>query len=294
MYKVILWGFGNCYNLMKNTIAYFEITKQLEVVCIAASDKYMEVLDDYRVIYPCDIREEEYDYIFVMSDKYFDDIVEIGTKKYGIDRKKMISFKILQIPQLNLKDYFTLYESDITIVSNNCWGGCIYNTLGMECQSPFKNLFLNDDDYIKVYSNLKYYMEKSLVMSHYAVDLHAGNEYPVLLLEDIEIHCNHADNVQQAIDDWERRKAKINWSNVYYEMSTNDKVMANKFLKTLDGKNGICFVPWKANEEKMLHIEQAPGQKYYWEAITGNATLGTYGLKYSLVDLLLGKKRLRY
>lgn len=294
MYKMILWGLGNCYNLMKNTIAWYEITKQMEVVCIAASDVYMEKLDGYRVIHPSCIRHEEYDYILVMSDIQYHAIVECGINEYGIPRNKMISYKILQIPQLNLDDYFKVYESNITIVSNNCWGGLIYNTLGIECISPFKNLFLNDDDYIKCCMDLAKYMNEVPVFSHYESDLHSRKKYPVLHINDIEIHCNHADNEAQAIEDWERRRKKINWSNIYYEMYTANQEVADRFVDFLGDKKGICFVPWETNAKRMLYLQQAPNQKYFWEAVIANATLGTYGLKYSIVDLLLGEIQLRY
>jgi len=50
MYKILLWGLGYCYNIMKNTISYFEYCSQLKVVAVVANDAYMVKLDGYPVI----------------------------------------------------------------------------------------------------------------------------------------------------------------------------------------------------------------------------------------------------
>ncbi len=294
MYKVLLWGLGNSYNIMKNTISYFEYTKQLEVVAIIANDVYMSTLDGYPVIKPNKISVYIWDYIIVMSDNSFETIVDNAVADYKIPRSKLIPYKILQIPDLILKDYIKLKESNISIISNNCWGGIIYQTLGLECKSPFKNLFLYDDDYLRLISNLEKYMELEPQFSHYEDEPHSGIKYPVLQIDDVQIHCNHVKDSKIAIDDWNRRKKKINYDNLFIEMYTSNREAAEIFITKLNNNNGICFVPWESDHQHLMTLELAPGQKEFWQAVNVNASLNTYGLKYSLIDLLNGKMTLRY
>ena len=43
-----------------------------------------------------------------------------------------------------------LDNKDFTIISNNCWGGMIYESYGMQKLSPTVGLFFMSEDYIKL------------------------------------------------------------------------------------------------------------------------------------------------
>ncbi len=294
MYKTLIWGLGYTYNVMKNTVAYFEYTSQIEVVAIVSNDIYLQKLDGYNVINPCDIWRFQWDFIVVMSDINFNQIVEEAVNQYSIERDRMIPYRVLQIPNLSFDKYYQLKKSRISIVSNNCWGGIIYRTLGLECLSPFKNLFLKDEDYLKMIQDIKSYMSIEPIGKRCETDPHSAKVYPVLEIGDIEIHCNHAENFEMAINDWNRRKSKINYSNLYVEMYTMNPLVAEKFVEKTIGYKGICFVPWKTTEKKLLTLEMPSKHKEFWETVNANASMNAYGLKYSLVDLLNGEIVLRY
>ncbi|HHS93529.1 MAG TPA: DUF1919 domain-containing protein, partial [Campylobacterales bacterium] len=44
-------------------------------------------------------------------------------------------------------------KHDFSIISNNCWGTFIYKKYGLPYQSPFVNLFIFADDYLKLLEN---------------------------------------------------------------------------------------------------------------------------------------------
>lgn len=293
MHKLLIWGLGNCYNIMKNTISYLEICSQIKVVAIVANDAYMLILDGYPVIKPSEIGEYKWDYIIVMSDIYYDSIVNDAINNYGIGRDKLIPYRVLQIPNISFQKYIKLKESSVSIISNNCWGGVAYHTLGLECLSPFKNLFLKDDDYLRVIKNLKQYMAEEPVLKRYKISSN-HSRYPVLQIDDIEIYCNHTSDGEQAIKDWNRRKSKINFDNLYIEMYTTNPNIATRFIEETIGYKGICFVPWITNESKLLTLEMPSKHKEFWETVNANGSLNSYGLKYSLIDLLNGDVVLRY
>ena len=117
MLRVLLWGMGKEYNTNINSIKYFETTNQFE---------------GYRVYNDTELNLIDYDYIIVMSEKYFKDIQHnLITRK--VDKKKIISYKVLLLPGVKFEHYIRLFQNCPTIISNNCWGGIVYNTLGMEC-----------------------------------------------------------------------------------------------------------------------------------------------------------------
>lgn len=130
-YRILLWGIGTRYNQMKNIISWYEVTHQFEVVGITAKVlPGFAKLDGYTFVKPFEV---SFDYIIVLSDKYFNEIVQNAVSEYGISASKFIKYRILLVPDLNFSDYIKLKESKISIISNNCWGGnCIsYTWVGM-------------------------------------------------------------------------------------------------------------------------------------------------------------------
>ncbi len=51
-----------------------------------------------------------------------------------------------------------LNNKDFTIISNNCWGGYIYDRYGLKYMTPTIGGIFFPDDYIKFISNLDYYL----------------------------------------------------------------------------------------------------------------------------------------
>lgn len=149
-YKVIVYGIGAEFAKLYNILKYLEITDQIEIVALTAKDiPQYKSIDGYKIINKNSIKNIEHDYIVIMSTKYFHDI-RLELIADNLQEEKIIPCSILSIPNLRFDDYIKIKNRNISIISNNCWGGIVYNTLGMKCRSPFKNLFLNDNDYIKI------------------------------------------------------------------------------------------------------------------------------------------------
>lgn len=240
-YRLLLWGIGKIYNQHLSVLKYFECLDQIEVVGIMANYNYkFNTLDGYNVYPAAELNNVQYDYIMIMSDRSYWNIFEDLLSK-GLTKEKLLSYKVLEIPGLNFESYIQLKNSNISIISNNCWGGLAYNALGLEALSPFKNMFLLDEDYIKLLQNLKEYCSENVLPHTYGVDLHSKEKYPILKLKDIEFHCNHCDTYDEAIDNWERRVKKLNYDNLFVMMYTENKEIAHKFAKLSFGKK-ICFV----------------------------------------------------
>lgn len=51
---------------------------------------------------------------------------------------------------------FGLKNKKFSIISNNCWGGIVYDIFGLQYLSPTIGLFMFSDDYIRFCENLKF------------------------------------------------------------------------------------------------------------------------------------------
>ena len=210
----------------------------------------------------------------------------------GVDNAKILRGKILNIPNMDFKEYVKLKQSKLTIVSNTCWGGMLYATLGMECLSPFKNLYFYDTDYIKVLSNFKEYMEIEPQFQKFGSI--GGRNYPILRIKDIDIHCNHDADPDEAIEKWNRRRKKINYNNMLVEMSTFDRKIAEKFCDLKNYNKKVCLVPFEMNCKYVVKLEMLPGQKEFWQTANETAVLGVDTYNFSIIDLCNGIIKHRY
>jgi len=117
-----------------------------------------------------------------------------------------------------------LIKNDFTIISNNCWGGMVYESYDLIKQSPTVGLFMIASDYIKFLSKLDEYISAELTfisprdsrwkeIPQVSCDKRFG-KYPVGLLEleneSIELFFLHYRNEKEAFDKWNRRCKRIN------------------------------------------------------------------------------------
>ncbi len=130
-----------------------------------------------------------------------------------------------------------LKNKNFSIVCSNCMGGLIYHRLNQKFMSPTINLWLHQPDFLKFVTNLKYYISQELAF------VESEYNYPVGKLDDITIHFNHSIDELQAYTDWNRRKKRINYDNLYIIMYDRDGITKNDILKLKDinCKNLIVF-----------------------------------------------------
>jgi len=157
--------------------------------------------------------------------------------------------------------------TDFTIISNNCWGGLVYQYFGLQYASPTIGLFMMDDDYIKFLENLDYYLSQTLVFishgeSKYKERLQgettAKDCYPIALLDDVEVHFMHYKTEDEAQNKWEYRKQRINKNRLLVKMSqrSSDDVTILERFELLPYKNKICFTESMREGKVFIHIPE--------------------------------------
>lgn len=143
-----------------------------------------------------------------------------------------------------------LRNNSFTIISNNCWGGFIYQSYKLSYATPTIGLFFMAEDYIKFLSKLDYYLEQTIIevpsnSSKWNYKLSHKNNwgYPIGRLDDIEIHFLHYESIEEAKTAWIRRCKRINRKNLLVKFCDQNEC-SYKYLKEFDSlpfANKICF-----------------------------------------------------
>lgn len=289
--RLILWGIGKIYNAMSNLLRSYAALEQIEIVAVTAQDlPDFRMLDGFMLIRTEEIQNLEYDYLMVMSDDYFGEIANAAMSMHHVPREKIVSYRILEIPYFNFPKYDRIRKANVSIVSNNCWGGVLYNTLGMECTSPFKNVSFAPGDYIKILSDLRHYMSVDPIWTgKVEMDANQNREVPMLELDDVFIKCNHDPDAETAICNWKRRRGKFNWDNILVEMYAEEPEVEKAFGKVSEqfGKR-ICFVPYASEEDYSIQLPLMAGQTKFYETVISNARLGKNAMVYRILEIMDG------
>ena len=223
--------------------------------------------------------------------------VTANAHKLNLPEEKLLGDWIVCIPGFTLKKYRHLQRSRLSIFSMNCFGGCISNVFGLPFRSPFVNLQLLEQDFIKFLREPHSYIEKE---PHFEKMTNKFKWYtlsstvPLLSLEDISLNMTHYKKAEESISQWNDRKTRINWYNLLVIMFTNTKDDNEKILQEFDvlpyGKK-VCFVPFKSDLDSAWYINHRVDKEA--KSFTGSIHRFMFGqfFYYDPFDMLLyGKK----
>lgn len=284
--KVLLWGIGGEYNKNSNLISYYS-NNQFDIIGITdVNPPKHSSIDSIKIISLMDLCYFEFDYILICSSKWYKEIMSEAISVTGLSSEKIFPVRVLSIPGFNFDKLCYISESQYSFISNNCWGGMLSYTLGIEGRSPFKNLSISDNDYLKLLSDFNNYMNLTPKFTgEWSYDNNSKKDVPMLELGDIKIKCNHYDNPQYAIKKWEERKRKINYNSLFFEMYTESREVANEFARL--NLNGIkkCFVPFKTENNFLVYLPKQTGQNYFYETVNNAVTVNGKGFIYDIFSL---------
>jgi len=119
--------------------------------------------------------------------------------------------------RINKRNRLRLRNRDITLIASNCNGCLMLHDLGLRFNSPFVNLFVEADDFIRLLQRFDYYMSKELEFAE-----NTAENYPVAYLEDVKIHFVHYKTEDEAREKWVSRKARMNMDNCYILFTDRD------------------------------------------------------------------------
>lgn len=154
---------------------------------------------------------------------------------------------------------------DFTIISNNCWGGTIYESYGIKKMSPTVGMFIMPEDYLKFCEKFDYYISQSLVFinpdsSKWKTQLcqkSNWNTYRIGRLADIELHMLHYHDENIALKKWNSRIMRINKKRILYKFNDQNGATPDHIRRFIELplKNRLCFVAsknYRVNDEVIL------------------------------------------
>ncbi|SFJ38905.1 Uncharacterized protein, DUF1919 family [Terrisporobacter glycolicus] len=192
-------------------------------------------------------------------------------------KKKIINLYKKTIGKINNKK---IKNKNITIISNNCWGGIFYRNNNLEYCSPTLGMFFMADEYIKFIYEMKKYIESEI--QFISVDQSRYCQYLKMIkydglvaqILDLEICFLHYDSEEEAKEKWNRRKERINWDNILFKF--NDQNLCTyenlKRFNEFEAKNKICFTSKKYSELKTVQIKKYEKYNYVLDDIKSYKT----------------------
>ena len=239
MALIVLIGDVKSYQSKFNLIER-EINKgNISIVATFLSDDVdYDFLDESPIVNSLDeLKSTPFDYFVTLDDdKTWYDVIP---NEFGFNRK-IIPIRVFEIPYFDFAKYEKLLQNPPSIISRHCWGGLLFNQLGLKFTSPFVNLFLIDKDFNKLSKNFSYYMSQELVFDREEYEHNLKRNYPVGRLDDVCIYFNHYTSFEEAKRKWDERKERINYNNLFFETTTEVRGYAIDFDSIpLDHK--ICF-----------------------------------------------------
>lgn len=252
MYKCLLWGAGKEFASNTQLIKFYEQRREIEVVGITSNEKIYSNVLGWCFIPKNYISDYSIDVVVVMMEEPDASVYE-EIYNSGFGYENVLNVKVLTIPEFTFERYLRIKANPPTIFSPMCWGGVTYHSLCMRFESPFINMFLFEDDYMKFLDSPKSFIECDLKFKKTGWNEIMKKEYPVADCDGIELHFNHYDSFEEARNIWEKRKQRINWDNILVMMFTDSQQTADEFLKKHYLKK-ILFTSFEINDKNAVYL----------------------------------------
>lgn len=155
---------------------------------------------------------------------------------WGVPAEKLIPARTLLLPGFRMDEYAALRARGLTLVSDNCWGGLMYHTLGLELSSPFVNMFVHTDEFARLVSDLPHYLAQPLVPERLCTRRGGAVVYPVVKLGDVHLFFNHVTTpaeLEVYAEKWYRRRERMDLEHVLVESSFNTPEEEARFAPLL-------------------------------------------------------------
>lgn len=155
-------------------------------------------------------------------------IIESGITKIKLYLRKVYCKTIVR----------KLENNDFSIIASNCNGAFILHDLGIRFNSPFVNLWMKPDDFIRFLSNINHYLSCEMMFVE-----EPDISYPIGLLDDVRIYFQHYLTKETAKEKWNERVKRINFNNLFIMFTDRDGCSYQNLceFEALPYKNKVVF-----------------------------------------------------
>ena len=231
-----------------------------------------------------------FDYDLILVTGHVVDLAPIlkEAAELGLDTDKFVLDRTVLIPGFTIEKYKELRHSELSILSMGWWAGIAYHRLGLPALSPTVGMYTSEEHFMNFLPEARWHLKKDLHFerTEYNADLRIN--YPIFWLDGTQWFMNGFTNDADALETWNERKNKINWSNVLVTMHTSSPAVLERF-DCLPYPKKACFVPFDTELESGFYLNPAYCGGNLLQAAEGIATGAVRA--YDVWDLLLyGKK----
>lgn len=108
-------------------------------------------------------------------------------------------------------------KRNITLLSQNCIGGVLYHMLGLPFNSPTINMFIEDENFVKLAENPEHYfsVDAEPFEERHIDSMDESLVYPIIKVDDIILCCQHYKNCADAVTAWNKRRLRVDINNLF-------------------------------------------------------------------------------
>lgn len=131
-----------------------------------------------------------------------------------------------------------LNNKEFSIIASNCNGAFLLHDLGLRFNSPFVNLWMKPDDFIRFLTDIDHYLSCEMTFVE-----EPGISYPIGLLDDVRIYFQHYPTKEAAKEKWVERSKRINFNNLFIMFTDRDGCTYQNLcdFEALPYKNKVVF-----------------------------------------------------
>ena len=156
---VILWGNKDGYRETLPRLRSLCRRGEIRIVGYTQTEEIRKkTVNGFPVVSPGGINGSLCDLILIFDWRSYGAVAAFLLDQPGITRENLLPGWLLRDRDFDMERYRQLLRSRISILSNNCWGGILCYTLGMENRSPLKNCWIGDDEYLKLLRSPEHYL----------------------------------------------------------------------------------------------------------------------------------------
>lgn len=167
--------------------------------------------------------------------------------------------------------HLLIRNKEVSIISNNCWGGFMYQSCKLKYNSPFIGLYMYAPEYIALLRNLRYNLAQPLHFIKHEQSKYKNVVPPQYIIgvlgdTDIEIVFMHYHLEEEALEKWNRRLKRIDWDNMMVKFSDTDYGCTDELIEEFDKmpfKHKVCFTAKEFPEcNSVIPMAEYEGKEY--------------------------------
>lgn len=294
--KIVIWGNLMEYEAFIRSLEPEILKGTMEIIgFVPVGNVGFKSWDGVKVYSIEELPALGYDYIVDMNQNERETINRI-IELLRLDASKIIPVKVFHLPGFDFNEYLSLKESKLSIIASHCWGGMVSHYLGLPFYSPFINMYVEPDGFLKLVESLDKYMNLPVDIVGSQYDEGLKHDFPIGQLDDIRLYFQHYISDEEALSAWYRRRERINYKNIFIEMVCKTEADIDEFLK-LEYPNKIAFTSLdvredriiKASTEELEYVNYKYNGNLAWYECDKALDRTPFSRRYDIIKLLLGK-----